>query len=171
MNPRIPSITLLVDRPLLGALALACVVGSTGCGDGSAPTPTEAVQQRQGFVTPLLDDNGQAQSVTPDARPADAAAWTRNGRYATRAQAEQLLNARGDGVLQVQVGCCGHEAIDTAAGVAWGLQAAQQLSNQTPVLVQGEDLRLAAATANRLLEGGLVNVWLVTPGRQTPAPR
>lgn len=92
---------------------------------------------------------------------AAAAAWTVAGRYATAAQARQLLAARADAML-VSVRCCGVEAADEAVGIASGMQASG-VPDDTPVLVSGEDLLPAAAVANRLIIGGMTRVWLVTP--------
>ena len=95
--------------------------------------------------------------------PADPGARTRAGRYASAAQARQLADALGADAIEIEVGCCGAEAVEQAVGISWGLQAARDLPSQTPVLVRGNDLRLAAAAANRLADGGLTHVWLVTP--------
>lgn len=148
--------------------ALALAAGLSGCG-GVVDAPQEAALPRAetpaaAVVAPLFDDDGAPAFGDARGRPLDAAAWTRDGRYASAAQARQLAQALGDdGLLDVEVGCCGIEAVDQAVGIAWGLQAAHDLPSRTPVLVRGADLRLAAAAANRLSNGGLSMVWLVTP--------
>lgn len=144
---------------IVGAGLLACALA--GCGGGDTPTETTWSMQVDPVAT-LLDDQGQA--MPSSIRPADAGAWTANGRYATVAQAESLRRSLGDAAIQVQVACCGESAVAEAAGMAWALQAAHDLpSAQARVLVGGPDLRLAAATANRLIQGGLRDVWLVVP--------
>lgn len=95
---------------------------------------------------------------------ADAGTGLRSGQSVSPAQARQLAAARGDGgAIELEVGCCSADEVDTAVGIAWGLQAAHDLPADTPVLVRGPDLRLASAAANRLADGGLTHVWLVTP--------
>jgi hypothetical protein len=111
-------------------------------------------------TAPPIADDGTAMPTKPRARPADAA-WTRNDRYATQAQARMLREALGDGVFELRVECCGIEAVVVAVGITWGMQAAG-LIDARPVLVHGSDLCLAAAAVNRLIEGGLTEVWLVT---------
>lgn len=163
MNPRsIPSLSLLT---LACAAAMALMVLGACGGDpgdpGDAAAAPEAAAPR--VVAPLLDDDGSFAATAARAQPADAAAWTREGRYATEAQARQLAEALGASALQVEVECCGGDAVDRAVGMVWGLQAADDLPASTPVLVRSADLRLAAAAANRLASGGLTHVWLVTP--------
>jgi hypothetical protein len=150
------------------AVTMSLLVAAAACG-GADPAETAAASAASlaaaapTVIAPLIRDDGSTSPADPRAVPADAAAWSANGLYATAAQARQLADALGDGVLQIRVGCCGIDAVDTAAGTAWGLQAAHDLPPDTPVLVSGLDLRLAAATANRLARGGLTHVWLVTP--------
>ena len=88
----------------------------------------------------------------------DIAAIHRHDSY----RADQLERALGTDVLPVNVQCCGIDAAESAIGLAYALQAAHDLPNSTPILVRSADLRLGASVANRLLEGGYSNVWLVT---------
>lgn len=151
---------------LLGVALAAC----GGGGEPSTEVATAAAADSRARVTvsatditpPLLNDDGSAAAGAASA-PADAGAHTRAGRYATPAQARRLADALGQDAIEIEVGCCGAEAVEVAVGTAWGLQAAHDLPAGVPVLVRGQDLRLAAATANRLAEGGLTHVWLVTP--------
>lgn len=113
------------------------------------------------LTPPLLDDAGEPMPSDPRAQPADAAAWTVAGRYATARQARHMLAVRDD-AMPVNVRCCGIEAADEAVGIAFGMQASG-IANDTPVLVAGDELRLAASVANRLTRGGMTRVWLVTP--------
>jgi hypothetical protein len=147
--------------PVHCALTMSLLMAASACG-GSVDA-ADAEQPPVVVVAPLLDNDGRVTASDPRAVPTDAAAWNRSGLYATAEQARQLAAALGDGVLQIKVECCGIEAVDQATGMAWGLQAASSLPPDTPVLVSGLDLRLAAATANRLASGGLSHVWLVTP--------
>jgi hypothetical protein len=147
------------------AFASVVLLTAAACGgtDSADAEPTTASKRPASITSPLIHDDGSPALSDPRAVPADAAAWNRNGLYATAEQAQQLVDALGDDVLQIRVECCGIDAVDQAAGIAWGLQAAYSLPPDTPVLVSGLDLRLAAATANRLASGGLTHVWLVVP--------
>jgi hypothetical protein len=69
----------------------------------------------------------------------------------------------GERLIRVRVDCCSPEAVDVAVGVVVGLQAAHQLSSDAPVLIDAADLRLGAATVNRLEADGWRRVWLVAP--------
>ena len=141
--------------------ALVAAFALCACGGGEVdPAPDADILVRNAATT-LLDDDGQPMPST--VRPADAGAWTGNGRYATETEALQLAQSLGDVVLQVEVECCGEAAVDTAAGLVWAMQASQnQLASRTHVLVRGRDERLAATTVNQLLQGGVSHVWLVT---------
>ena len=149
-------------------VAAGLLAACGGGGDDGRQVGADATQQTgllgaATVVAPLLADDGSVMPSDPRAEPADAAAWTEARRYATVQQAQMLTGFLGDGVLQVEVECCGIEAVDRAVGIVWGLQASYSLPGQTPVLVSGADLRLAAAAANRLTSGGMTHVWLVTP--------
>jgi hypothetical protein len=153
----------------------ACLMftGLTACGGADDGGPTTAANTGiaaaertellgpASVVAPLLDNDGTVAAGA--AEPADAGARTRAGRYASAAQARQLAEALGPDAIEIEVGCCSADAVEQAVGITWGLQAARDLPPQTPVLVRGQDLRLAAAAANRLADGGLTHVWLVTP--------
>jgi hypothetical protein len=47
-------------------------------------------------------------------------------------------------------------------GIAYGVQAAEDLPDSAPVLVRAANLRLGAVAANRLADAGYGSVWLVT---------
>jgi hypothetical protein len=143
------------------ALAAALTTFVTACGGGAdAGGETTPAASSTQVVAPLVDDEGQAQAAA--FRPADAAAWTRNGRYASGAQADQLAWASGDELVDVDVGCCGEDAAERALGMVWALQAAHDTpASRLRVIVRGRNLRLAAAVVNRLLDSGLRDVWLV----------
>ncbi len=156
----------------LSALGLALTLGLAACGGGEPGNPalatttataTERPAAAGRIVAPLVQDDGSLSPGDPQAQPADPGAWTRDGRYATATQAGMMEDALGDDALIVDVRCCDAVAVEQAVGLAWAMQAARDLPRDVPVLVRGEDLRLAAAAANRLSEGGLTHVWLVTP--------
>ncbi len=108
-------------------------------------------------VTPLLDDVGQVMPSDPQAIPADVSARTRAGRYATSAQARALQNALGSDIRIVEVGCCGEAALEHAVA-----QAFAERATAGAVLVNGSDMRLAAAAVERFNDLGLERVWLVS---------
>lgn len=147
--------------PALIALALAA------CGGGDDATLSEGtgtVRVGTAQVTaPLLSDDGSFAADDPSARPADSGAWTRAGRYARAEQARQLAEALGNDAITIDVGCCDAQAVEQAVGIVWAVQAMLDLPRSVPVLVRGQDQRLAAAAVNRLGDGGLTHVWLVTP--------
>jgi hypothetical protein len=90
---------------------------------------------------------------------ADAEAFDNAGSR----QAEQLERALGEGVIRVNVECCGVDGVEQALGIAYGMQAAGNLPNSAPVLVRSDDLRLGAVAVKRLSEAGYANVRLVSP--------
>lgn len=173
MNSNRPN---FLTRALRIGLVSACVsAGISACGGAGTATDAErsnrdtpaALHGAEPFTTrstisTLLADDGSVMPSAPQTVPADAAARTRAGRYASSMQAEQLERALGDGVIRVDVECCGLEGLDQAIGIAHGVQAARDLPDSTPVLVRAADLRLGAVAANRLSDAGYVNVWLVT---------
>ena len=145
-------------RTLVGLFATYALCACGGQGEDFVSASGSSMSDA---APSLLDDEGEA--MPSAVRPSDAGAWTINGRYASAAQAQQLARSLGDELLQVEVECCGEAAVDTAAGMVWALQATQNPpSARTYVLVRGRDERLAAATIDRLLQGGLRDVWLVT---------
>lgn len=142
----------LVPFTALIALAAAVVPLLLGCGGdassaGAAAVPAEA--------TP-------APRATTGAEPDDAGARTRQGRYLTGEQAQALARRLDDRLVIVQAQCCGYEAAELDALVAFAVQAAVDLPRDAPFVVSGGDLRQAAAVANRLAELGAVEVHLVT---------
>lgn len=136
-------------------VALLSALSLTACG-GSDVASTAALEAH---AAPLLDDDGRVVPASPLLVPADAAARTRSGQYASGLQAAELERALRGGVLQVVVDEGGAEQ---AVGIARGLQAAQDLPDSAPVLVRGHSLRDAAAVADRLADEGMTRVFLVT---------
>ena len=151
------------SRFLLPALAaaLATLAACGGTQDDSAGTGRA---QASSISTPLLDDEGRTAQTHPRLEPADAGARTRAGLYASESQAAQLEASLGDRAISTRVDASANmaEAVDLAVLVAYGVQAAHDLDNSAPVLVRGQDLRLAAAAANRLQANGFTRVFLVT---------
>lgn len=155
----------LSTRQLLIALISACISACGGGGntsDDSSDSHTLVAPRSAEPLSGLLADDGSIMPSAPDAVPVDPAARTRAGRYASSRQADQLDRALGEGVIRVNVECCGVEGVDQAIAIAYGVQAAGDLPNSTPVLVRSFDARLGAVTANRLADAGYSKVWLVT---------
>ncbi len=154
-------------------VASMLALGLVGCGADTPPAREEAGADRSTLaaasapgadpIAALLDDEGGVMPSSPQAVPVDAGARTRAMRYASAAQAEMLEHARPGDVLRVEVTGSGAEAVETALGAAYGMQAAANFGNDAPVFVGGADLRSAAAVADRLAERGMARVWLVTP--------
>lgn len=146
--------------PTILTLTLALAGALVACGGGQGQD--SASTDREPPVTALVDDDGQAMPTIAAAMPADPGVRTRSGRYATARQAADFERALGDGVLRVEVGCCGAAAVERAIGLAQGARGAHDLPGSAPVLVRGSDLRLAAVAADRMTAAGHANVWLVT---------
>lgn len=151
------------------ALAAAALALLAGCGgaDSEDATPDHragALLLPESITSALLDDEGRVMPGDSAAVPQDPAARTRSGRYATPAQAEQLMLAMGSAAIGVTVGisAIAGDAIDIATAAVARQQAALGLGFDAPVLVRGPDLSLAAAVANRLEERGHARVFLVT---------
>jgi hypothetical protein len=145
--------------PLRTGLAALLLVLLAACGGSQGGDEAEASGSTATAATPLLDDDGQ---LMPSAVvPADARARTRAGHYATPEQAQALKRALGDRVLEVDVDTAGGGDPELAVGIAWGVQAAEELGNAAPVLVHASDPRLAADAAERLALAGHQRVIVV----------
>jgi hypothetical protein len=163
MNPTRPRLLNLVTCATLAALLAACGGGepeTAANADGRA-RPLAAAPA---VIAPLFDDEGNVVAASDSAVPADAAARTRSGRYATPDQATQLEETLGAMVIPVTVepGPDAAAAVELAPQMVWGQQAAHELPSDAPVLVRGADLRLAAATVHQLEAAGHTRVFLVT---------
>lgn len=152
-------------------MVLVLVLTLAACSDNSNDTGAESVSRTQAAaVRPLLANDGSVRVAERDSVPADYGARTRKGLYVQHEQALQLeRQLRGD-VVWVPVECCGTEGADLAVYIAYGMQAAQNLPASAPVFVSGADLRLAASVVNRLADGGMSRVFLVTPPRTAAKP-
>jgi hypothetical protein len=159
--------TLARHTSVMSGLAIALLMAA--CSDGSLDIDEGAELGRARPLAvaappaPLLDDEGHLYPTSPQALPADTGARTRGGLYAEHSQALQLEEALGVKAIPVNVepGADAAAAVDLATLVVFGLQAAHDLPPDTPVLVRSSDLRLAAATVNRLQENGFTRVFLV----------
>jgi hypothetical protein len=154
----------LLNRALLIGVASACITACGGGGDDAdaeGPGSEARAEVRESFST-LLADDGSIMPSAPATVPADPAAHTRAGLYASSRQAAELERALGEGVIRMNVECCGPERVDEAVGIVYGVQAAADLPYSAPVLVRAADLRLGAVAANRLSDAGYSSVWLVT---------
>lgn len=153
------------------SIVLALVLALAACGGGTDDSPAAPVSRNQAAaVRPLLADDGSVLAAAPDSVPMDHGAHTRSGLYAQREQALQLERQLRSDVVWVPVECCGTEGADLAVLIAYGMQAAHDLPASAPVFVSGADLRLAASVANRLADGGMSRVFLVTPPRTVARP-
>jgi hypothetical protein len=163
-NRSIPPLATLMLATVAAIVLMALGACGGAVGDFAAPelatpssAPASAKTQAATPFTPLrFDDDGNYVAADPSASSLEA-------HHPDEAQASQLAQALGVQALEIDVECCDSEAIDRAVGLVWGLQAAQDLPPGTPVLLRSADLRMAAAAANRLANGGLINVWVVTP--------
>lgn len=140
------------------------MLAAVGCSSGEADLdePAGAAPPAAVRAPPLVAQDGTVLPPDPSAVPVDAGAWTQASQYATRGQAAQLGQTLGGRVVEVEVGCCGAEAVDLAVWTTFALRAAHDLPATVPVFVSGRDLRLAAVVANRLGEHGMPRVFLVS---------
>lgn len=147
------------------------VLTLAACSDNSDDSAAASASRMQAStIRPLLAGDGTLLAAEPSNVPLDHGAHTQRGLYAQREQALQLeRQLRGD-VVWVPVECCGTEGADLAVYIAYGVQAAHNLPDSAPVFVSGADLRLAASVVNRLADGGMSRVFLVTPPRTAAKP-
>ena len=155
---------MLLALPVLGALLAACGGSDLPADHASLEgrASVAAAAQVSWPVAPLLADDGSVMPAAPQAVPPDPGAHTRAGRYASRAQAEQLERALAPGLVRVAVRGSGAEAVEDSAGQVHKLLAAMNLPASAPVLIEGADQRAAAALVDRLAANGVGNTWLVT---------
>lgn len=159
-------------RSRTAAAVLVCTIGLlAACGGGELSGTVgqpRALAEAPGHrsaaaVAPVQADPGRAFDASDPAAPADPGARTRSARYLSPAQAEQLERTWGEAVLNVDIDCCGHDAYETAIGLAYAHEAAHDLPRDAPVLVRAQDLRQGAATVERLAFEGYGSTWLVVP--------
>jgi len=144
--------------PALALLAL--LLAACGGGTDGSTEPAPAAR-----ALPLLDDEGLLMPALPADEPHDPAARTRERRYTSAPQARALESALGKAVILLRVERLGNDdtsSIEMAVMTAYALQAAQDVHNSAPVLVHGDDLRLAAQVVDRLVANGFKQVVLVS---------
>lgn len=155
-----------MTRPAVPLSMTVLIVLLAACGGADTLPERLAAPDRQATawpIAPLIADDGSLMPSSPEAVPADAGARTQAGRYATPAQAAQIAQALGSALVRVAVHGSGAAAVEEAAGIVFGQMAAADLPRSAPVLIDGADLRSAAALVDRLAAQGLSQVWLVTP--------
>lgn len=155
-------------RPeLLTVAVLAVLLAACGGAEPEAAAADDRARPlaaASAVIAPLFDDAGNVIPASDSAQPADNAARTRQGYYATPAQAAQLEQALHERVIAVSV----EPGPDAAASVEFAMQmvyvhqAAHDLPADAPVLVRSADLRLGAAAVHQLEAAGYKRVFLVT---------
>lgn len=147
------------------ALALLAVLLAACGGDPDADAGADADSVVEARALPLLDDEGQLMPSLSAAEPRDPGARTRERRYAGAPQARALEAALGHDMISLRVERLGDDdtrSVELAVMTAYALQAAHDVHSSAPVLVHGDDLRLAARVADRLAANGFRQVVLVT---------
>ena len=152
-GPTVPTSRTLI-RPIVLSTLSAVLVLLTGCTDHPEDIG-RAMTSDQPTTAAALPPAGV------QAAPIDHAARTRQAFYASPTQADWMEREHSGDFIPVQVECCGIEGDDLAIAVAMGMQAANNLPNSAPVLVEGADMRQAARVANRLTDAGFSRVILV----------
>lgn len=148
-------------RTHASALALLALL-LAACGGGTEGSDEPAAEAR---VLPLLDDEGLLMPPLPAAEPRDPGAHTRQRRYASLPQARALEAALGRNMISLRVERLGDDdtrSIEMAVMTAYALQAADDVHSSAPVVVHGDDLRLAAQVVDRLVASGFQQVLLVS---------
>jgi hypothetical protein len=139
----------------LGGALLGLLAACGGGGDGRSEE-----FMRAAAAAPLLDDEGRPMASVVE--PEDPQARTLSRLYATPEQAGTLQRTMGSRLLDIDLDCCGDHGAEVAVLIAYGVQAAGDLDDHTPVLVRSRDARQAAATADRLAQMGFDRVFVVT---------
>jgi hypothetical protein len=147
------------------AALLMAVAGMTACGGAAEDTTRLSASQRPALlgateiIAPLVADDG---SPWPTAgAPADPAARSRTGRYASAAQAEQL--AQGSGLRAIRIVVPDGSAEGVEAAITQVMQAVEVGADDESLgwLLQGPDARALAVVADRLADLGQQRVWVV----------
>jgi hypothetical protein len=136
--------------------ALALAVALAACGGGTLPARSDTAAAPQD-VTSLFDERGQPRLSSLHLVPADTAARTRSGLYATRAQFEweELIAAPYTVLIDVdQMGVAG--AVLLAEQVR-GLRDTRGLA----FFVRAGDPVIAAQVVNTLADAGFAPVFMV----------
>jgi hypothetical protein len=135
---------------------------ATGCGGGDMPadrsSDVSVGTEDARYLPALVDDEGLPMPAVAMIVPADAAAQTRDQRYASHLQADRLRSALGSSALTVDLLHDDAAAFDTVVAA----RADGATRGHRAVFVTASDLRLGAAFADRLATAGVENVWLVT---------
>lgn len=163
--------------PSLTAFALAAVLA--GCGAGSdhtadgtaqpsasaaAAPPAEQARAQRVAALPLFDDLGRPIPAPQKMQPADSAARTRNGLYATQAQYEWQELIAGPYTVLIDVDKLGSaEAAMLVAAQAQELRAMDPSPDRHALsyFVRARQPAQAAAVANRLADAGFDAVFLL----------
>ena len=114
------------------ALVAALPWAPAGCGGGDLPTEAQA----QPAAT------ARVQQLTPEA-------------------AVQMERALHGDVVHVVVDCCDSALVSQSVAVAWGMQAARDLPDSAPMLVEGDNRLLTTQAAQQLADAGMSQVFLV----------
>lgn len=142
------------------ALLLASAVPLAACGGG---TPAAGAQQNEraevSTPPPLFDERGRPLAAPPSAVPADTAARTRPGLYATRAQyeREELTSYLTTILLDV-------DALGTAEMTVMHAQQVRGYRDGQAALtyfVQAGQPTAAAEVVNRLADDGFAPVFMI----------
>lgn len=139
-------------------------IALVGCGGGEHVEPTAASHTARAAqaASPVTGPGGSPGQPAAAAVPLDHAARTRQGRYLSLAQADELARSLGNRLVSVEARCCGRDTTDLDVLVAFGMQAAADLPADAPFVVSGGDPRQVAAVANRLDLLGAKTVYVVT---------
>lgn len=147
-------------------LALALTLLASACGGGVDELAAPDAQARPSSQrdAPIAGDDGSLMPAASGAGLDEPAARARPGLLPTPPlQAGQLGRERTPETISIDADCCGPQGTVVAMQIVWGLQAARDLPNDTPVLVSGSDPLQSQALAQGLAAAGMSRVTLVAP--------
>lgn len=143
-------------------IAATLILGVGAGVHAQQPAKAASSAPRSNAVSTLLDNEGVPLLPDPGAIPANPEHRVRSGLYATEAQARSHERTLPGRVISVRVDCCSEQGIENAVRDAWYQYVIYDAPKDMPVLVRGQDLRLAARVADRLGGAGFAPVFLVT---------
>ena len=130
----------------------------------AADSPAAQARAQRVAALPLFDDLGRPMLAAPHLQPADTAARTRNGLYATQAQYDWQLLIAGPYTVLIDVDALGSaEAAMLVAAQAMELRALDPSPERHALsyFVRARQPAQAAAVVNRLADAGFDAVFLL----------
>lgn len=152
-TPNSPTPSAVAVLLLAGAVSVAACGGSTASNE-----PRTSERAEVAVPPPLFDERGRPLAAPPTAVPADAAARTRPGLYATRAQYEREALTSGPTTILLDVDALGTTQMTVLlAQQVRGYREGQRLT----YFVQARRPADAAEVVNTLADDGFAPVFVI----------